>query len=207
MLRLTRFSEIASAVALVFSIYNFWQNSQKPPEMRLFVPPVINYASVNPNNNFEMFAIPLTVINQGARTGTILSMDLVVKNLETNETKRFFSASLGKWSVTKDRADGFESFAPISLAGRASYSETVQFYTRGDEKVLQIVQNPGRYQFTVTVDSPEADFGFLDQALSKGTQPLTFEMVLQQQKDYRAFNQGSGTIWLHNKDWQSSASL
>jgi hypothetical protein len=207
MLRLTRLSEIASAIALIFSAYNFWQNSQKPPELRLFVPPMISYASVNPENNFEMFAIPVTVINQGARTGTILSMNLVVTDLQNNVSKRFFSANLGKWSYEKSQTADFQPFAPISLPGRASYTDTVQFYTRGDEKVVQIVQNPGRYQFTMTVESPAPDFGFLDQLLSKGSQPLIFDMVLDRQKDYRAFNRGNGTIALHNKDWQSSASL
>jgi hypothetical protein len=199
-------SDLASGIALIFSLYNFWQSSQKPPQLRLFVPPVINYALPYQNSNFEVFAIPLTIINQGARTGTILSMNLVVTDLQTKLSKRFYSANFGQWSFEKSQRMDFRPFAPISLAGRTSYTDTVQFHTRGDEKVTQIVQTPGRYQFTITLDSPSADYGFLDQLLSKATRPLTFEMILQHEIDHRAFNHGDGTITLRNKNWQSSAS-
>jgi len=204
---IVRASDIVSAIALLFSVYNFWQSSQKPPDLKVFVPPVINYASPYQNSNFEAFAIPVTIINQGARTGTILSMVLVVTDLQNNESKRFYSARFGSWSIEKSQTDDFRPFAPISLAGRTSYTDTVQFYARGDEKVMQIVQAPGRYQFTLTLDSPNVDYGFLDRLLmGKPAQPLGFEMVLQE-LDHRAFTSGSGTVMLHDKDWQSSTSL
>jgi hypothetical protein len=199
-------SDLASGIALVFSLYNFWHSSQRPPQLRLFVPPVINYASPYQNSNFEVFAIPLTIINQGARTGTILSMNLVVTDLQSRASKRFYSANFGQWSFEKSQSLDFRPFAPISLAGRASCTDTVQFHTRGDEQVAQIVKTPGRYQFTIMIDSPSAEYGFLDQLLSPATKPLTFEMILQHDIDHRAFNHGNGTITLRNKSWQSSAS-
>jgi hypothetical protein len=195
--------DIASAVALLFSLYNFWQHSQKPAQLRLFVPPVINYALPYQNSNFEMFAVPVTVINQGARTGTILSMNLAVTDLQSKTTKQFYSASLGKWSVEKAQNGDFEPFAPVSLAGRVSHTDTIQFYTRGEKEPTQILQNPGRYRFTITIDTPTR-YNLFARLLGKEAEPLAFEMVLAHPLDHRAFNHGSGTIALHNENWKSS---
>jgi hypothetical protein len=205
MIRLLRLSEIASVIALLFSVYNFWQNSQRPPELRIFVPPVIDYASgPYPDSQFEAFAIPVTVVNQGARAGTILSMVLTVTDPKNHTSKRFYSANVGPYSQEKMRNGDRHPFAPISLAGRASHSDTVQFLARGDQDLKAIVQAAGNYQFTITVDSPKLEYGFFDQMFSKVVVPLNFEMVLQE-LDRRLFLTGDGTISMHEKDWQSTA--
>ncbi len=192
-------------IALLFSVYNFWQNSQRPPELRIFVPPVIDYASgPYPDSQFEAFAIPVTVVNQGARAGTILSMVLTVTDPKNHTSKRFYSANVGPYSQEKMRNGDRHPFAPISLAGRASYSDTVQFLARGDQDLKAIVQAAGNYQFTITVDSPKLEYGFFDQMFSKVVVPLNFEMVLQE-LDRRLFLTGDGTISMHEKDWQSTA--
>jgi hypothetical protein len=205
MIRLLRLSEIVSAIALLFSVYNFWQNSQRPPELRIFVPPVIDYASgPYPDSKFEAFAIPVTVVNQGARTGTILSMVLTVTDPKNNTSKRFYSANVGPYSQEKLRNGDRHPFAPISLAGRTSYTDTVQFLARGDQDLKPIVQAAGNFQFAITVDSPKVEYGFFDQMFSKVVVPLNFEMVLQE-LDRRLFITGDGTIAMHEKDWQSTA--
>jgi hypothetical protein len=43
-----------------------------------------------------MNAIPVTVANEGAQTGTLLSMELTVTDTTTNETKYFYSADSGR---------------------------------------------------------------------------------------------------------------
>jgi hypothetical protein len=53
----------------------------QPPVLQIFVPPVSSYASPFQNSNFETFAIPLTITNKGAHTGTVLSVTLVVTDL------------------------------------------------------------------------------------------------------------------------------
>jgi hypothetical protein len=205
-MRLIRGSDFVAAIALLFSVYNFWQSSQKPADLKVFVPPVINYASPYQNSNFEAFAIPVTIINDGARAGTILSMMLEVTDLQNNQSKHFYSANFGPWNSEKARAGDFRPFAPVSLAGRASYTDTVQFYSRSDEKVMQIVPDAGHYRFTLTLDTTSTGDGFFDHLLNKPKQPLSFEMELQE-LDHRAFTSGNGTVTLHHKDWQSSASL
>ena len=205
MIRLLRLSEIASVIALLFSVYNFWQNSQRPPELRIFVPPVIDYsAGPYEDSKSEVFAIPVTVVNQGARAGTILSLVLTVTDPKNHTSKRFYSANVGPYSLEKFRNGDRHPFAPISLAGRMSYTDTVQFLARGDQDLKPIVQAAGNYQFAVTVDSPKLEYGFFDQMFSKAVVPLNFEMVLQE-LDRRHFITGDGTISMHEKDWQSTA--
>src|SRR5580704_8910073 len=203
-MRMTRLSDIAAAVALLFSAYNLWQASLRPSSLRVFVPPVINYASPFQNSNFEAFAIPITITNEGARTGTVLSMTLTVTDPAKNISKRFYSADFGQWTNAKFNGGDFRPFAPISIPGRTSHTDTVQFYARTDETVMQIVQEAGRFQFTITLDAPvNEDLGIVDRLLNKTTQPLAFEMVLPE-LDHRAFTSGAGTVALHQKEWQSS---
>jgi hypothetical protein len=207
MIRALRVSEFASAIALLFSLYNYWQNSQRPPELRIFIPPVLNYASgPYPDSEFEAFAIPVTVVNQGARTGTILSMLLTVTDPKNHTSKRFYSANLGPYSLDKFRNGDRHPFAPISLPGRTSYTDTVQFLARSDQNLKPIVQAAGNYEFAITIDSPPLEYGFFDRIFSKAIVPLNFEMVLQE-LDRRYFNNGDGTISMHEKDWQSTAGL
>src|SRR6266853_815941 len=120
-------SDIGAGAAVVFSAYSLWQTSLKRPALKVFVSPVIRYASPYQNSNFEAFAIPLTVTNEGAQTGTVLSMDLVVKNPERSLSKRFFSADVGQWSVEKAQKGDFTPFAPIVLSGRSSHTDTILF--------------------------------------------------------------------------------
>jgi hypothetical protein len=185
-------SDVAAVIALLFSAYSLWQTSLRPATLQVYVPPVISYASPFQNSNFEAFAIPITITNGGARTGTVLSMTLLVTAPEQKVSKHFYSANFGQWTNDKFRGGEFKPFAPISIPGRTSLSDTVQFYARTDETVMQIVRAAGRFQFTITLDS----------AASK-TRPLTFEMVLPE-LDNRAFTSGAGSVTLHQKEWQSS---
>src|SRR5262249_27353660 len=121
-------SDIGAGAAVVISAYSLWQTSLKRAALKVFVSPVIRYASPYQNSNFEAFAIPLTTPNGGARTGTVMSMALVVRAPERNLTKRFYSADVGQWSIEKSRSGDFRPFAPIVLSGRASHTETILFH-------------------------------------------------------------------------------
>jgi hypothetical protein len=200
-------SHIVSAIALLFSGYSLWETSLKRSDLKVFVAPVIRYASPYQNTNFEVFAVPVTIMNAGARTGTIMSMSLDVTDPANKLSKRFYSADFGQWSIEKSRTGDFRPFAPIPLPGRSSYSEVILFNARIEEKVMQIVQAAGRFQFTISLDAALSEnFGFLDRIWSKPPEPLTFEMELPE-LDHRAFTSGSGTVALHQKDWQSTGRL
>jgi hypothetical protein len=170
---------IASAAALVFSGYSLWETSLKTPNLSIYLSPVVHYTR-DPNGNQEVFAIPLTIANQGARDGAILSIDLVARADGSAETKGFYSAYTvdGQFFV---RPAGFNQstrsfdrverpktpFAPISIAGRSAYSGTILFYTKGNA-FPKIVHDKGTYELTVTIDAKLDDsLGFFDRLLSR----------------------------------------
>jgi hypothetical protein len=198
---------LLSAVAVLFSGYSLWETTLKSPDLRVYVPRVISYAAPYTNTNFEMIQVPVTLSNEGAQTGTVLHMDLAVTDPRTKQTKNFYASEFGVWSMERTRARSYEGFAPLPLAGRTSRTESVLFYTRGEEeKPEQIIREPGPYQFTLTITQAEA--GGLEKLLGQaGTEPKTvsvsFERVLPFY-DARAFE--NGAIHMHAKDWTSSSS-
>jgi hypothetical protein len=199
-------SDVGSAAAFVVSAYSLYQTTLKRAAIKVFVSPVIRYASPYQNSNFEAFAVPVTLTNEGARTGLIVSMDLQVRAPERDVIKRFYSADVGQWSIEKNRTGDFRPFAPIVLAGRTSHTETIIFHARRDEPVMQIVDKEGPYQFMLTMQTTlEEGFGFLNRLRQKPPKPLLFDMVLPA-LDHRAFTSGSGTLPLHHKNFQTSVS-
>jgi hypothetical protein len=200
-----RVTAAASALALLLSGWSVWETSLKQPDLKVFVPPVIHYASPLQNSNFELLAIPVTLINEGARTGTVLSLELTVTDPEKKLSKRFFSADVGRYSVAAFRAGDFRSFSPIALPGRASHTETVLFHPRREEKVMQLIAATGRYRFELKLNAALSDdFGWLDRRWRKEAPSVSFEMVLPF-LDHRAFTQGAGTIPMYQKDWQTTS--
>ena len=85
-------SDIVSAAAFAVSAFSLYQTTLKRASLKMFVSPIIRYASPYQNSNFEAFAVPVTLTNEGARTGTIVSMDLQVRAPGRNAIKRFCSS-------------------------------------------------------------------------------------------------------------------
>ncbi len=188
-------SDIIAGAALLVSGYSLWESKLSRARLKLFVPPVIAYSSPYQNSNFEVFEVPVTLINEGAQTGFVLSMELTVTDPRKGVVKRFYSADFGRWTMEKTRSRAYQPFAPLSLAGHARQTETVLFYTRGDEEPAEIVRETGPYSFTLTLDDGNPDV--------KRQPSVTFVRELRWY-DARAFN--DGTLPLFAKDWRSASS-
>lgn len=178
-------TEIGAAAALLISLYNLWQTSLKSARLKVFVPAVIQYSSPYTNSNFEVFAIPVTLVNEGAKSGTVLAIELEVTDPRTQAVKRFYAADFGNWTMTRTRNSAYEPFAPISLPGHGRHTQTVLFYTRGnEEKPNEIVREVGPYGFRLTLDDgsrgrwrPQVAFTrelrfYNGAALTEGTLPM-----------------------------------
>jgi hypothetical protein len=188
-------STVVAAVALFMSAYNLYVTSLRRPKFSLFVPPVIQYSSPYTNSNFEVLGIPVTIANSGARSGTVLSIDLVATNPAKNLTKRFYSAEFGRWTMENARGNKFRPFAPMALQGRSSSSESVLFYSRPDESVGQIIEPNSNVQLTLMIRAAEASF-------IKKPKPLRFEVAVSD-IDHRIFT--TGTLPLYSKTWEMAA--
>jgi hypothetical protein len=193
------FATLISAFALIFSGFSFYESVLKVPELSIYVPPQIAYTDPDrPDDPFEVFIVPLTIANDGARTGTVLSIELKVTNPRSSASKQFYAARLGPWS-----ADPLRPFAPLSLAGRASFSGAVQFFPRVGEKVPRILDlAPGVYEFEITIKAVAA--GRSSWFKPQPTRPLVFKMQAGQM-DYRRFG-GKNTMQMWAPDYQPTAS-
>jgi hypothetical protein len=166
---------ILSAVALVLSSFSLYESSFKTAELEIFIPPVIHYARDN-GGDVELFAIPVTITNGGARTGTVLSMELQVEDLKTKKTKRYYSAFLGEHQVDANASS--RSFAPLSIAGHATFTDTVRFYPVGNP-LPKLVEDAGDFRFTMSLVTAEpAHPDLIDRYWRLWPAPLTFERTL-----------------------------
>ena len=188
-----KLAAILSLFALALSGYSLWDTSLKQAEVQVFVPPVVQYAAPYQNSNFEVIAVPVTLTNEGARTATVLSMELAVTDPRTKQTKRFYAADFGRWTMERTRTGSYEPFAPLSLAGRSSLTRSVLFYTRGtDQKPDQLIRDPGNYAFSLILELAEGS----------DKPAVSFDRALLQY-DARAFNEG--TLPLYSADWRSAS--
>lgn len=202
-----RLATLVSAFAFAFSGVSFYETVIKQPKLSVFVPPVIQYGQ-DGGGDAEVFAIPITISNDGARTGTVLAMELEVEALKPTEgipaTKRYYSAFLGEHPRNADATS--KAFAPISIAGRNSASETIRFYSEGSP-LPHVIQDAGNFRFTLKLLTAAAPAGsFIDRLFKHGDpEPITFTRKLPW---FSAQQLGSrrATIAMHAEDWKPTVS-
>lgn len=197
------FATIISGIALVMSGLSYYDSALKSSDLAVFVPPMIHYARDGDN---DVFNIPVTITNDGARSGTILSMKLDVENLRAEAARkheRFHSAFLGEWP--RDDKTVSRSFAPLSIPGHGTFTETVRFYPM-DEALPFIVDEKGDYRFTLKlVTARPTNPDLIERLWHSEPKPLTFELKLP----YISFQHLTfrhGTLALYNKAWQPAVS-
>lgn len=195
-----------SALAFIFSGFSFYMSALQQADLDVFVPPVLQYGR-DGGGDVDVFAVPITISNGGANTGTVLALELVVENLKTDaepKTKTFYSAFMGEHPKSGDTPN--KTFAPISLAGRGTFSDTIRFYPQGNP-LPKIIDEPGDLKFTLKLQlaqSPEPSL--LDRIIAPRTpDPLVFSRTLPY-LPWQHVNQRRGTISMHAKDWKPTAS-
>lgn len=202
-----RLATLVSAFAFAFSGVSFYETVIKQPHLTVFVPPVLQYGQ-DGGGDVEVFAIPITISNDGARSGTVLSLELEVENTAAKDdwpkTKRFYSAFFGEHPRTADTPN--RSFAPITIAGRAAASETIRFYPQGNARP-HVIPETGDYTFTLKLSTAAApSTSIIDRLFRHGDPaPITFKRSLpwysQQQLGYRRVS-----ISMHAADWKPTVS-
>jgi hypothetical protein len=188
---------ILSAVALVLSAFSLYEASFKTADIEIYVPPVIQYAR-DGGGDTEVFVVPITVTNSGARTGTVLSMELEVQGLKSKRTKRYYSAFLGEHQVDPDAPN--RSFAPLSIAGKGTFSDTVRFYPVGNP-LPKLAEEAGDYRFTLSlVTAAPARPDVIDSLLGTKPAPVVFERTLPWVSDQQLGSRRI-TISMPEKGW------
>jgi hypothetical protein len=197
-----RLATILSAFALLFSGYTYFESVMRAPALEVHIPPVINYAR-DDGGSIEVLAIPLTIANSGARTGTVLSVELQVTDPATKTSKSYYSAYLGEHP--KEATETKQAFAPISVPGRGVYSGTILFYPAGEIlPALVTKQGPYDLQLKVNVASGSGGDAF-DFMATRTPEPISVTMTLPYfSMQSLAFRRA--TIPMHAPDWKPTSS-
>lgn len=201
---------IVSCVALLFSAFSLWETSLKQPDLQLYVSPVVHYT--RDGDEAEVFAVPITIANQGARDGAVLSLDLRVKAGEGGNERDFYSAYTvdGSFFLPPGRFDpatrSFERvdrpktpFAPLSVPGRGTYTGTILFYNKG-KAWPKLVTDKGQFELTL---EPQVRFddslGIIDRMLRRDPVPVTLRVNLPWISDQEV--KRGGTFRMISADW------
>jgi hypothetical protein len=164
-----------SGLALIGSVVSMWETTIKQAEVRLHVSDNI-YFTRDPWGSYEVLIIPVTLANRGARDGTVLTLSLDVKNLTTNQSKRFKSTytAEAKWFSGRDDVSANlrrpkTPFAPVSVAGRGAFTGTLLFYP-ADDPEKKVVDSNSKIELTLTAGVLSGN-GWLDRLLSASPPP------------------------------------
>lgn len=197
------FATVLSAVALVFSGFSYYDTNMKTADLTVYVPPMIHYGR---DGEADVFNIPITISNEGARTGTVLTMELDVENLSPKaerKTAKFHSAFLGEYPHG-DTATG-HSFAPLSIPGHGTFTETVRFYPMAIGTPY-VVDDKGDYRLKLKLlTARPRDPDFIEQHWLREPKPLTFDVTLPGLAP-QYLSEQHGTQAMFSKTWQPAIS-
>ena len=104
---------------------------------------------VQPAGGFEVFAVPITIANGGARDAAVLALQLDVSNPKTGLTARFeatYTADAAYFASTGAKRPK-TPFSALVIAGRSAWTGTVLFYpvSYSNEKALAPITQSGNF--------------------------------------------------------------
>ena len=136
---------VISIISFIISTVNVYVTNLKSPDLSMIVAPYVRHIVDNTSLN-ESFFIPLTVVNQGAKPGSLTSFELVVRYLPTGEQETYYS----QYFAQDNNSELLGSFfSPVNLSGYSSEGRTVCFYPLG-AKSGNFFAETGAYEFTLT---------------------------------------------------------
>ncbi|MGI9426724.1 MAG: hypothetical protein ACR2PA_26345 [Hyphomicrobiaceae bacterium] len=190
-----RLTTLVSMLALVFSGYSFYETVLKQASLRIYQPPLIHMFR---QGYRDVLAIPITISNDGARRGTILSFDLEVTHQKTNKSVKFQNLHFG----SSPKGD-VKLFNPITVPGRSSYTGVVLFHaleTGAFTETTGGIELPLQLKLSMNVDQTGDWFDAIAPVTSK---TLVFNMKANFIQGFRDMEAGRPTR-LHDERWHAS---
>ena len=196
-------SLILSFAALFLSAVSLYQTVLKQANLNIFVPETISYTR-DAEGNHEVFIIPLTITNSGARDGVVSALKLVGTNKATGETLTFKASYFAKADYflpprstgqTRIAQRPKEPYSPIPVSGYSAYGGTVLFYpvNRGKKTFMP---GEGEYDFTLSLnDKALEEPSIFDVFGKKKNTPITFTAVSGKVANYFPGWITSGNTW------------
>ncbi len=181
---------LVSIVALVFSGYSFYETVLKQAELRIYPPPLIYLY----RQDFrDVFAIPLTISNDGAQRGTVLSFDLEVAHRKTGKTQRFQNLHFG----SSPKSD-IKLFTPVTVAGGSAATNVVLFHALETGSLVGETTGGVELPLKLTLKMNVNSSG--DWLAPKQPAPVTFDMTATYIAGFRDMESGRPTQ-LHDARW------
>jgi hypothetical protein len=187
---------LVSIIALLFSGFSFYETVLKQASLRFYQPPLMYLY----RENFrDVFAIPVTISNDGAQRGTILSFDLTIEHRTTGAKMQFQNLHFGASPKGTDK----RLFVPITVAGRSSFSDVVLFHALDTGSFVETtggVELPLRLTLKMNVDKSSEWGPWFAQ---KPPPPVTFDMTASYIAGMRDMESGRPTQ-LHDMRWSNA---
>lgn len=164
-----------SFVALVFSALSLYETVVKQAQLRIYLPDVMYYAR-DPNTS-EVFALPLTIANHGARDGSVTRLRLILSDPGTGQ-ERVYAATFSGDNPSREK----HPFAPLVISGRNAWQGTLLFYPMPGGTAAAsgpAINSLGSFRFRLSADAGMTnDYGFLDQIFWSPPQEWRFTASL-----------------------------
>lgn len=174
---------LVSAIALIFSGYSFYETVLKQPKITLYPPALVHLYR---QDYKDILAFPVTLSNDGAQRGTILSFDMEVTNPATGEKRNFENLYFGN-----DPRDTSRIFTPLTLAGRSSKGEVVMFFAT---KTGAFFETTGGVPLTLNI-AMKVNLDKSDYIHKKQPDPeLKFSVSTNFIRSFRDMEQGRPTV-------------
>ncbi len=176
----SRPSFIVAFLSLVLSGVTLYVSWLEEPQLAIYGGCNWQYGR-GPGSFDEYFIIPLTIVNSGARGGTVLALDLVVdKGGASGGTAG--KSFTGNYIVVGEQTRRL--FTPIAVAGHASASSAVVFTprTRSEPPLIDLAAfaAPARFQAAVTLRAAAPVSKGLAERLFAGSRDSElFQLVLK----------------------------
>jgi hypothetical protein len=185
---------LSAIIALAFSAYSLYETVIKQAELRVYPPPLIYLY----REDFrDVFAIPITISNDGQQRGTVLSFDLEVTHLETQKKMKFENLHFGQSPKTPTRL-----FTPVTVAGRSSFTDVVLFHALATGSFVETtgsVKLPLRFTLKLNMDPTSGWFA------TKQAPATVFDMTANYIQSHNQMEAGQPTR-LHDLRWTEELS-
>jgi hypothetical protein len=178
-LRFTRdaLAIVISIISFIISTVNVYATNLKSPDLSMIVAPYIRHIVDDQSLN-EAFFIPVTIVNQGAKPGSLTSLELDITYLPTGEQETYY----GQYFTQDDNSELLGSFfSPLNLAGNSSVGRTVCFYPLG-KGTGNFFAQPGTYAFTLRGSAANVKGRLQKEVIQNFSIELTEDMFNQMQQ-------------------------
>jgi hypothetical protein len=169
---LRRAALFISLVSLVFSGVSLYETVLKQPHLTIVAGCNWQYGR-GPGSFDEYFVVPITIANDGARTGTVLAINLAVDN--SGRAKAFN----GNFTVTSLDDKTRQLFAPLAISGHDSATASVVFIQRASTRP-PLFGDVGHYHARLKLKTTrDISYGFVERLFADSAPEAGFEIVLQ----------------------------